>query len=1057
MALKTQEHDKTFPDKEAVASTDKHSTVIAKITCPRVSEVVIRKRLFDIIDTAREKPVIWIDAPAGSGKTTLIASYLDERKMRSLWYQVDEGDANIAGFFYYMGLAAKKASPHKKDHLPLLTPEYFQSIPSFTKRYFEKLFDRLDVPSLVVFDNYQDVPESSEFHAMAAYGLGMVPEGIQVIILSRREPPKECIRLFANESMYRLYWNDLRFSPEEVEDIISLKGLKFSRNDDLMQHLYQKTEGWAAGIVLFIESIKKENIDYHIIAQLEPREIFDYFTGELFDRADKEIRRFLLLTSFLPKMTARSAERLTGLKTSGQILSSLSHNNYFTERHFHKGAEYQYHPLFRDFLVSRAGEAFSADELSGIKEKAASILEETGYIEDAAKLYIGIRSWEALTELILKHAPNLLAQGRGGTVKEWIERIPEEKKENTPWLLYWSGLCLQGRDPSGSCALYERAFAVFEKTGDTEGTYRAWARLTEAIVHAWTDFTRLDRWIAWLDMKMNAGPSFPSKEAEVDVSVSMAYALTHRQLDHPAIAVWVEKALSLTIHGYDRRLRINALIYASQYYTLMGDAAHTIFVCEELKRIMQEQDNVPALTIQYAFMEAASHAWVHNDAGASLRAVAEAFDCAEKNDIHLWDHILCLLGVHAAMYDSTMPQAEEYLGRFAHSLEILHMDSCHYHYCAAWYHVLAGDIGRAGVHARNALDLALTNGVFFTEICAHHDMAQVLGRTGKFLEARTHLDRLGDMAEKSKSAYFIFTWLIAEAQSAMEQGNAARCTAFLKRALVTGREHCLYSLYYWWEPSVMSRLCAIALEKGIEEDYVKQLIRIRHLKPQKDARSSESWPWPVVIKTLGGFSLYKDGQLMKFSGKIKHKLLVMLKAIVASGEKGITTDLLIDTIWPEAEGDKALQSFKFTLHQLRKLIGQETILLDGGVVMVDPRSCWTDVRSFNEQISITESQPQLRSDASKFLHAAEKALSLYNGEFLAGEEKLSWAVPVRERYKNRFLNLVSRLGAQYEKSSQWDDALKCYRKAIDIYGSNDEFHHAIIRCADKLRQPETVD
>ena len=95
--------------------------------------------------------------------------------------------------------------------MPLLTPEYFQSIPSFTKRYFEKLFDRLEVPSAVVFDNYQDVPESSEFHAMAAYGLGMVPEGIQVIILSRREPPKECIRLFANDSMHRLYWNDLRF------------------------------------------------------------------------------------------------------------------------------------------------------------------------------------------------------------------------------------------------------------------------------------------------------------------------------------------------------------------------------------------------------------------------------------------------------------------------------------------------------------------------------------------------------------------------------------------------------------------------------------------------------------------------------------------------------------------------------------------------------------------------------------------------------------------------------------------------------------------------------
>jgi len=1048
--LNTQAHDEIITEADPPSSSPGHSLAIAKITRPRVSGIIIRNRLFEAIDMAGGKPVIWIAAPAGSGKTTLAASYLGERKMRSLWYQVDEGDANIAGFFYFMGLAAKKASPHKKDHLPLLTPEYLRSITAFTKRYFEKLFDWLEVPSVVVFDNYQDVPESSEFHTMMAYCLGMIPEGIQVIILSRAEPPKECIRLFANDLMHRMYWSDLRFSTEEFENIIKLKGLSFSVNGTSMRQFYDKTEGWAAGIVLLIESIKREGIDYHRLDELAEREIFDYFAGELFESSDKEVRNFLLKSSFLPKMTVHSAEKLTGLKTSGRILSNLSRNNYFTDRHFSRESEYQYHPLFRNFLLSRAGDAFSGEEIHLIKEKAASILEETGHVEDAAKLYIEVRGWESLTKLILNHAPNLLAQGRGKTLEEWMEGIPDERKKNTPWLLYWSGLCLQSRDPLGSCILYEQAFDIFERSGDIEGTYRAWARFTEAVVHAWTDFTCLDRWIAWLDGKMKAGPSFPSRETEVDVAISMTYALTHRKLDHPAIAMWVEKALSLTLHGFDNGLRIKTLIYASQYYTLMGDAAHTIIVCEELKRMMKGQVSAPVLTIQHAFMEAALQAWARNDADASLRAVEEGLACAEKNDIHLWDHILCLLGVHAAMFDGIMPLACEYLERFAHSLEILGMDSCHYHYCAAWYHFLAGDVNRAGVHARRAIDLAVSNGVFFTEVCAHHDMAQVLGRTGKFLEARAHLDRLGEMAEKSKSAYFLFTWLIAEAQSAMEQGDDTRCTAYLKRAMMTGREHCLYSLYYWWDPRVMSRLCVKALEKGIEQEYVKQLIRIRHLQPQEDARLCEIWPWPVVIKTFGGFSQYKDDHLVKFSGKIQHKPLVMLKAIVAAGEKGITEDRLIDAIWPDTEGDKALQSFKFTLHQLRKLTGNETILFRGGVVIVDPGSCWTDVRAFSEQISIAESLPQSGSDTSKAICAAEKALSLYKGEFLAGDEKLAWAVPLRERFKNRFLSLVSRLGTHYEKSLQWENALKCYRKAIDIYDSVAELHQAIIRCTDRL-------
>ena len=136
LALKTQEYDKTIPEREALASSAGHSAVIAKITCPRVSEIIIRKRLFDIIDRAREKPVIWIAAPAGSGKTTLVASYLDKRKIRSLWYQVDEGDANIAGFFYYMGLAAKKSITGQEGPYAPSHPRVFSEYPIVHKKVF---------------------------------------------------------------------------------------------------------------------------------------------------------------------------------------------------------------------------------------------------------------------------------------------------------------------------------------------------------------------------------------------------------------------------------------------------------------------------------------------------------------------------------------------------------------------------------------------------------------------------------------------------------------------------------------------------------------------------------------------------------------------------------------------------------------------------------------------------------------------------------------------------------------------------------------------------------
>ncbi|MGD0281829.1 MAG: AAA family ATPase, partial [Dissulfurispiraceae bacterium] len=162
-------------------------TSIAKISRPKVPGVLLRTKLFVKIDESRAKPVIWVSAPAGSGKTTLIASYLDSRKLPCLWYTVDTRDADPATFFYYMGLAQQEKVSGKNKSLPLLTPEYVAGIKTFTRRYFTKLFTSLTVPHAIVFDNYQDVSLYAPFHEILAEGLLLIPRGSTVIVLSRNE------------------------------------------------------------------------------------------------------------------------------------------------------------------------------------------------------------------------------------------------------------------------------------------------------------------------------------------------------------------------------------------------------------------------------------------------------------------------------------------------------------------------------------------------------------------------------------------------------------------------------------------------------------------------------------------------------------------------------------------------------------------------------------------------------------------------------------------------------------------------------------------------------
>ncbi|MGV8122235.1 MAG: hypothetical protein AB2L14_20935 [Candidatus Xenobiia bacterium LiM19] len=93
-----------------------HSTAIAKITMPKASGIIKRQRLFDHLDSLHDKPITWITSPAGSGKTTLVSSWLSERNFHSLWYQLDEGDAHLADFFITW------AWRQKKQHLGAKAP-----------------------------------------------------------------------------------------------------------------------------------------------------------------------------------------------------------------------------------------------------------------------------------------------------------------------------------------------------------------------------------------------------------------------------------------------------------------------------------------------------------------------------------------------------------------------------------------------------------------------------------------------------------------------------------------------------------------------------------------------------------------------------------------------------------------------------------------------------------------------------------------------------------------------------------------------------------------------
>ena len=1018
----------------------RQAATLAKLTRPRLYEAVPRERLFSLLDNHRQlMPVTLVAAPPGAGKTTLVASYLETRKLTGIWYQVDAGDSDPSTFFYFLGLAERALSGKRKNlpPLPPLTPEYLPDLSAFSRRFFRELFLRMDTPAIVVFDYFQEAGEEGAFHSALVAALDEVPSGIHVFLVSRHPPPDRYARLAANRAMGLLDWDTIKLSWSEASDLLSLARLPI--DEQTAKTLHERSGGWAAGLVLLTEQFRcQRNLD----ASSETdslQQVFAYFAGQLFDQMPHAEQRILLQLSFFPSMGEGQARELTGSDAASRLLETLFRRHLFTDRR--RGAEliYTFHALFRAFLQHRTHDGLSAAERVDAARRAARLLEAGGQSDTAMPLYVSTGDYEAAEALVQKDSATLIGQGRWKVVVDWIDALPSERVNANPWLLHWLGTAQIGIDPGRARTIVERAYRVALDQQDAFCQLQCAAGMIETYFLEYSVFTPIDAWIRVLEQMFATGFEFPNLESELRAQSAMLIATTYRQPDHPNIDRCVQKVRELLGSGIDINLRVSAGTYLTIYGSFTGHLDESQRSAAIVAPLLAD----PAVHIFRKIFAWAVINWYTCNVGdyeLGGQAIANNENIARDEGMHIAERFACIIGSFLDMDRRDFETAQRRIERFEKIMIPSQLyEAASIENMKSYFGLFSSNPAPTHRHAPEALRLYKEAGSIPHIMVGLNGSIWGYVETGDEQAARSIIAEHRQYSDRRNVGWAAWGADGGEAILALRSGDEPVLCERLHRIFAVDRHRLdQYGYQLAWCRSWAALLASAALERDIEPERVRRYIRAFDFAPP--SRAIESWPWPVKIYTLGRFELHLDGKLTSFVGKAPRKSLALIQAIVAMGSLGVKDYLVIDALWPDADGDVARDAYRVALHRLRKLLGNaDSVLSEDGRLTLNPALCWVDALACEELL-----QPMAGSLEDG--QSIDRLMRLYRGAFLADEPEQPWSVSLRERLRGKFVRRLVLLGAQLEQSGQYDQAAELYLRGTDTDSVTETFYQGLMRC-----------
>ncbi len=827
-----QELDKPLAPSASGDRSPKPIVLATKLYVPRPTHhLVPRPRLLAQLQSALQHRLTLVCAPAGYGKTTLLAEWAQTSPAPLAWVSLDEGDNDPARFWTYV-ISALQTLDADIGSLALRALQSTRaSEPAILLNSLLNELSTLAEDCSLVLDDYHLIT-SQEVHRPLTFLVDHLPDRMHLVLASRTFPPFSLARLSVRDQLVEVREQDLRFTTPEIGRFFEqahVSGLS-AEDIDLLQ---AKTEGWVAGLQLVALSIPAQPHASSFVAHLtgSQRRIADFLMNEVLRQQPAHVQEFLLKTSVLERLCAPLCLSLLGDEGDcvRETLDYLEQMNLFLIPLDDERQWYRYHHLLTDFLRDRLIQTYP-NLVPGLYRRASLWYEQEGLTALAIQTAIAGRDWEDAVRLIESNYEAIVRGAEYTTLLTWVEALPRDLVRSRPRLCLAKAWPLQitpGRLEQTEACLEDAERAILSREDLAQGRSEARSMLGEiAHVRSGSAILRNEPESS-LELCQDA-LKFLSDEQQflrgaTSLHLGVGYGATGQ---FPA----ARRSLAAAMRLEDVEPNVNVGLFARHYLAcveaLEGNLRLAAERCQETLKfgVLPDGEHLPASMVSHILLGGLLYEW--NDLESARQYLCQGIRLSAgwwRRDM-LIEAFITLARVKQAQGDpegalQTVRQAEDlfedrYLGQLLAHASAAQVRGWRQAGCLESVKPVVESLQRAG-----AVDIEV-GPTQQEQVLA---VARWLVTEGDLEEAGRWLASLVHSAERGGFRRRLIEALVLQALAFWGLANKRQATFALTRALELARPDG-YVRVFVDEGATMRRMLERAARTGVEPDYTAALL-----------------------------------------------------------------------------------------------------------------------------------------------------------------------------------------------------------------------------------------